>query len=182
MSSCHRPPKCKAWQLPASEQSRQARPEESLAPDCHFVETQHLPLPCQRRQTRSSDTLRRSGFEIDGVGAGTWNSRRSFAVIIAFPRGSVMVGRGFQPRRNHIRTQFPFRNDCGGPGVSALPSRRTRQTPLDPNKSQVGRDPPVVERELEREDLDAVRLAVALERLREEAAHERRKGLRNEFL
>ena len=91
-----------------------------------------------------------------------------------------MVRRGFRPRRNHNTTKLRFDTIAADP--ECPPYHRANQTPLYPNKSQVGRDPPTAERKLKGKDLNAVRLAVALERLREEAPEEGLERLRDKFL
>ena len=92
-----------------------------------------------------------------------------------------MVGRGFQPRRNHNTTKLRFDTIAADP--ECPPYHHTYQTrlgrPLYPDESEVGRDPPAAERKLERKDPDAVRLAIALERLCEEAPHKGLQGLRD---
>ena len=40
------------------------------------------------------------------------------------PRACAKVGGELRSPRNHQQTRFALRDDCGGPGVSALPTRR----------------------------------------------------------
>ena len=41
------------------------------------------------------------------------------------PRACAKVGGELRSPRNHQQTRFALRDDCGGPGVSALPTRRS---------------------------------------------------------